>query len=866
MDGSEHSSTEERLVAHVEWVRTLARRLAGDAESAEDLAQDALVVALRTGPRASLKFRPWMAAVMRNLVRQGARGESRREDREERAARPESGDRLVDEVVAGRELAQAVLDLDEPYRTALLLRFFEGAPPREIARRLDVPVATVNSRIARGLARLRERYDAEPGRDGRLAAFAALLEPTHTAAQTVLPALSIGGLVLNAKLVISAAALALLAAAYWGISTTKGAESESANELARASASPLASRAAPLDELRPVDGPESSREALAEESRDSPAKTAPPAAPLEEVTGVLLDAEGLPLAGLAVGSGATTARTNGAGRFALTTRADTLALAVSDPGWVTVREGAWRAGSSIEPAVVAARAVSIGGEVVDVHGTPIQDARVELQLPDDFMTRFGINLESSRPRAFGATTDERGRFDLATLPVVAGARIRALREGWLKAEVELPGLDDSALRIVMNRPQIPLSGALQGTVVDDRGDPVPEARVFLGLASTTTDSRGRFGIELARAVTSDRIVAVKPGRLPAFLDRPRDSTDEDTGWPSDVVLVIGSAPLSIRGVVLGDDGKPRADVRVSIADPTAIGTIGRMPTTAEGLASGAKIPPEAIEPDGRAPKQGDESIYSNTSNVGPSSAFWNYVTTDTEGRFEIGGLSDRRYRLKLREPRSLTTITTDPISAGETSAKVRLPAPNVWAELHGQVVDDEGRPIEGVEVTVWSEAYGVRARIYGGETRVSLRDEGAQVLTGKNGSFVLRDVPREGSVLQIESQRTTPLEVALGAETDPANVEIELAMRCSFELRVLPGADIAPTEFAMRDARGEPIHILRIEPNSTTASSQAALSGGRSGVLSASSAARTLVLMRDGVELRRVPIRLRADELNAIDI
>ena len=103
--------------------------------------------------------------------------------------------------------------------------------------------------------------------------------------------------------------------------------------------------------------------------------------------------------------------------------------------------------------------------------------------------------------------------------------------------------------------------------------------MFLGLASTTTDERGRFGLDLRRAVTSDRIAAVKPGMLAAFLDRPREPRGEETGWPDPLVLVLGSQPLAIRGVVRDHEGRPKPGVRVSIDDPTAVGVIGRMPAT-----------------------------------------------------------------------------------------------------------------------------------------------------------------------------------------------------------------------------------------------------------------------------------------------
>jgi hypothetical protein len=62
-----------------------------------------------------------------------------------------------------RELVERVLALDEPYRSTILLRFFEGVKPQEIARRVGASEEAVRQRLKRGLDRLREQLDAEHG-------------------------------------------------------------------------------------------------------------------------------------------------------------------------------------------------------------------------------------------------------------------------------------------------------------------------------------------------------------------------------------------------------------------------------------------------------------------------------------------------------------------------------------------------------------------------------------------------------------------------------------------------------------------------------------------------------------------------------
>jgi hypothetical protein len=68
-----------------------------------------------------------------------------------------------------------VKELDEPWRTTIVLRFFERREPAEIARAQGVPVGTVRSRTSEALRRLRQRLDEAHG--GRREEWRYLLLP-----------------------------------------------------------------------------------------------------------------------------------------------------------------------------------------------------------------------------------------------------------------------------------------------------------------------------------------------------------------------------------------------------------------------------------------------------------------------------------------------------------------------------------------------------------------------------------------------------------------------------------------------------------------------------------------------------------------
>ena len=71
----------EELLAQVGWVRALAAQVARDSHAADDLAQEALFVALRGDAGRARSLRGWLAAVTLRLERTRRRGEARRGQR-----------------------------------------------------------------------------------------------------------------------------------------------------------------------------------------------------------------------------------------------------------------------------------------------------------------------------------------------------------------------------------------------------------------------------------------------------------------------------------------------------------------------------------------------------------------------------------------------------------------------------------------------------------------------------------------------------------------------------------------------------------------------------------------------------------------
>jgi RNA polymerase sigma-70 factor (ECF subfamily) len=154
-----------------------ALRLTRDREEAEDLAQEAIVRAYEAFDRFDGEnFKAWILRILTNLYinkyrRKKRVGHSVSLDDEESSYEPvglaeELPDRQLLDEMLGAEIEEALSQVPEIFRVAVLLSDLEGMTYDEIALATEVPVGTVRSRIARGRAILRrelERYAREEG-------------------------------------------------------------------------------------------------------------------------------------------------------------------------------------------------------------------------------------------------------------------------------------------------------------------------------------------------------------------------------------------------------------------------------------------------------------------------------------------------------------------------------------------------------------------------------------------------------------------------------------------------------------------------------------------------------------------------------
>lgn len=146
------------------FVRTMVR----DEAEAEDLTQDVFVRVWRSIGRfrGDSAFSTWLFRIAVNVARTHLSRRSRwrlfsrpasdaSPDAPAEAEDPPSPERLEDDVVRRDAIDRALATLSPDLREAVTLRDVEGLEYREIARALDIPLGTVESRIFRARQRLR---------------------------------------------------------------------------------------------------------------------------------------------------------------------------------------------------------------------------------------------------------------------------------------------------------------------------------------------------------------------------------------------------------------------------------------------------------------------------------------------------------------------------------------------------------------------------------------------------------------------------------------------------------------------------------------------------------------------------------------
>ncbi len=832
----------DAILRNSTWVRSLAHALVHDPELAEDAAQDALLAALRRRPDASSSLRHWFQTVILRGTRRFGLREGQRRSVEQSVSGNHSTTStldLVSRLDAHRMVVHAVESLDEPYRTAVLLRYFEGHTPTRIARDLQVPVATVKTRLSRALDKLRSQLD-RTHRGERSAWMVALL---HFDDAT--PRASVWYRKRRAIVGMTAAASVALFLPGWFRSEQWGREGESTRSSGQKEGA-LANDHQPSIRRQFSVGRTTDRSTRVGSIVDKLV------VPIDQVpSGVgecgvrVVTVGGGPQSGVELEfvpdsfeallpprreeTCHSFAWSDERGCVEVPSPSETGFLRTGPGPWATVAEARYDPHQVHALEVVVAPAISIAGKVVDELGQPVPRARL------DWLPAPGLDLAQaggSRQRRFRESSDDQGRFRFAVLPSLPDSRLEIRAEGFEVKQMPSPAASCSGLPVELKA--LDLQQALSGTVTTSQGVPLSGAWIWGDGAATQTTDDGRFTLPFPSSSEPWVVHAAAPGFLPvqvSVIDFQRS-----VEWQ----LVESSATL--RGRVVGSHGQGVAEAWVGLLDPTVLSISGSGPTDLRILECFLAGKPHVTDPG---------------------------VSCDSEGFFNIEGLDRRTYDILVVDIGSLRTQTLFAIHPETENLEIEIAGEGLLEEILGRVVDRRGQPVEGALVSPF--VLGTRLEHPTGESvlshSVAARD-GCE--TDELGWFELGPLARDRVLVAVTGEGILPSRsFSLLPSVFDSHEDLEIVVT-RIQRAVLHGDPHRADTFVILDARDQPLNVGLTRSLARTADSEV-----REATMWASSHqmpsgptelqfpddARTLQLLRDGDEIGRHVLAVEKDSV-----
>ena len=307
--------------------------------------------------------------------------------------------------------------------------------------------------------------------------------------------------------------------------------------------------------------------------------------------------------------------------------------------------------------------IPFSGRVVDDAGAPVADASVKAVAGGTFE---GYSEMKSRPPYDRVFTEEDGTFRIRGIPpgAVSTLVVRAdgLEEAHFTVRAQGGAVRPAPVEIVMQR-----GGVLAGRVVDAAGAPVPGAVVYV--------------------VPADEPDLIRNPLIQKWGSRG-ESAAAKTAWADE------SGAFEVAGLTFGEAVVVLADAeghaRSAPSDALTLTAGAPAPKITVRLRAGATLDVRLSTPDGEPVAQ---AVVSHGDKYGGGPAT---QTQHAPGVYRLTGLPEGELEITIESEGWLTrTVTAKTVAGKVTELAVVVDA---GAALAGVVKDEEGRPVEGIEV------------------------------------------------------------------------------------------------------------------------------------------------------------------------
>ncbi|TWU48812.1 BlaR1 peptidase M56 [Rubripirellula tenax] len=236
------------------------------------------------------------------------------------------------------------------------------------------------------------------------------------------------------------------------------------------------------------------------------------------------------------------------------------------------------------------KSATLAGQVSDLDGKPIADAKVRVVIPAADLRVDAI--AAGDHREFWGTTDGKGNYsiDVDGIDEPSSASVDVLHPGHRRLVGTLMlGGDPNEVTLkpgekVAFDAKLPESLYFAGRLVDEANEPIQGAMVFsslrdqgasYGIEHSMTDSEGRFSVYCY----SQSYFHDQPGQKgpmgtarvwvqhDRFMDAEFEKLEDVESGKRDELVVVLKSGFSIGGTVMDADGSPAADYEISLSQP-----------------------------------------------------------------------------------------------------------------------------------------------------------------------------------------------------------------------------------------------------------------------------------------------------------